>query len=61
MYTKNSNATEDELILIESKKLEERCGKCGDSLILKTYWTKKGHQQKIECPKCGLTVWRELR
>ncbi|MBD3192196.1 MAG: hypothetical protein GF308_16265 [Candidatus Heimdallarchaeota archaeon] len=60
MYTRKSNATENELILIETKMLEEKCGKCSNPLILKTYWSKKGHQQKIECSECGLAVWRKM-
>ena len=41
-----------------AQDLKEKCGSCGTELILKVFWSKEGHQQKIECPKCGMAVWR---
>ncbi|NHJ39985.1 MAG: hypothetical protein FK731_08125 [Asgard group archaeon] len=58
MFIKDSQVDEEDLVLVESKDLEEKCGKCGSGLILKVYWSKKGHQQKIECTKCGMAVWK---
>ncbi|NHK30319.1 MAG: hypothetical protein FK730_03135 [Asgard group archaeon] len=58
MFTKDSKVDEEDLVLIESQDLQEKCGSCGTELVLKVFWSKEGHQQKIECPKCGMAVWR---
>ncbi len=60
MFTKDSKVKEDDLVLVETKPLKEKCGHCGNELVLKLFWTKEDYQQKIECEKCGLAVWRNM-
>jgi hypothetical protein len=57
MFRKDSKVKEEDLVLIETQKLEEKCGECGKQLILKVYWSKKGHQRKIECSNCNIEMW----
>ncbi|MBN1330596.1 MAG: hypothetical protein JXA54_14065 [Candidatus Heimdallarchaeota archaeon] len=58
MFTKDSKIKEEDLVLMETKTMEEKCGKCGQSLLLKIYYSRKGYQQKIECENCKLVVWK---
>ncbi|HUT82544.1 MAG TPA: hypothetical protein VMZ29_15210 [Candidatus Bathyarchaeia archaeon] len=58
MFTKDSKIKEEDLVLMETKIMEEKCGKCGQSLLLKIYYSRKGYQQKIECNGCGMAVWK---
>ena len=58
MFTKDSKINEKELVLMETQDLQEKCGACGEQLIIKVYWSKEDYQQKIECPKCGLSIWK---
>ena len=57
--SKNMKIKESDLVLIEAKILQEKCGKCDNALTMKTFWSKKGYQQKIECTSCGLTIWKD--
>jgi hypothetical protein len=58
MYTKDSKMKEEDLVLIETQDIDEKCGKCGSKLILKVFWTREDYQHKIECSKCDLAIWR---
>lgn len=58
MFTRDSDVKEEDLVLIETKELTEKCGSCDSTLILKIYWSKDDYKQKIECENCGLAVWK---
>ena len=58
MYTKKSKVDDEDLVLVDTQTLKEKCGKCDGDLIMKIYWSKKGYQQKIECTKCGIGGWK---
>ncbi|NHJ84830.1 MAG: hypothetical protein FK734_05175 [Asgard group archaeon] len=58
MFTKKTNVDDDDLVLMETKTLEEKCGNCGKKLTLKIYWSKEDYRQKIECEDCGIAVWK---
>ena len=60
MFTKDSKVKEGDLVLVETKPLEEKCGECGNKLVQKLFWSKEDYQQKIECEKCGLAFWRSV-
>jgi len=61
VFTKDSKVEEKDLVLIDTQNIQEKCGACGEQLIIKVYWTKDGDQQKIECTKCGLSIWKSLK
>jgi len=58
MFTKDSDVKEEDLVLMETSELKEKCGKCNSTLTLKLYWSRKEYKQKIECKNCGLAVWK---
>jgi DNA-directed RNA polymerase subunit RPC12/RpoP len=58
MFTKDSDMDEEDLVLMETKELTEKCGNCNSKLVLKLYWSKDEYKQKIECENCGLAVWK---
>ncbi|MHA1121305.1 MAG: hypothetical protein ACTSPC_00650 [Candidatus Heimdallarchaeota archaeon] len=58
MFTKDSDVKEEDLVLMETKELKEKCGNCNSALTLKLFWSRKEYKQKIECPKCGSAVWK---
>jgi hypothetical protein len=58
MYTKKSKVDEEDLVLMETQTLKEKCGACGGDLLLKVFWSKKGYQKKIECNNCGIGGWK---
>ena len=57
MYSKKPDVSEEELALMETQDLIEKCGKCDGQLILKVYYSQNDYYKKIECTKCGLGVW----
>jgi len=59
MFTKDSKVKDEDLVLMETKELIEKCGKCGTVLKIKVYYSRKGYQQKIECDNCGLAIWKQ--
>ncbi len=61
MFTKDSKVDEKDLVLIETQNIQEKCGGCGEQLIIKIFWSKNGDQQKIECTKCGLGIWKSMQ
>jgi len=61
LYTKKSKVDEEDLVLMETQTLQEKCGKCNGNLILKIYWSKEGYQQKIECSDCDLSAWKRQK
>ena len=61
MFTKDSKVEEKNLVLIETQNIQEKCGACGEQLVIKVYWSKDGDQQKIECIKCGLSIWKSMK
>ncbi|MFW9922686.1 MAG: hypothetical protein ACFFDW_05265 [Candidatus Thorarchaeota archaeon] len=58
MFTKKSKINEEELVLMETQELQEKCGKCEGKLLLKIYWSKEDYVRKIECEKCGMAIWK---
>ncbi len=58
MFTKDSKVKDEDLVLMETKTIEEKCGNCGQQLLLKVYYSREGYQQKIECESCGLAIWK---
>lgn len=61
MFTKDSKVDEKDLVLVETQNIQEKCGACGEQLIIKVFWSKDGYQQKIECTNCGLSIWKTAK
>jgi len=58
MFSEKNRISEEDLVLIESQLLQEKCGNCGEELALEIYYSNKGYQRKIVCKKCGLSFWK---
>lgn len=59
MFTKKSKTDDENLVLVETQELEEKCGKCNTNLVLKVYWSNEGYTKQIECTKCEISVWKD--
>ena len=58
MFSEKNKTSDEDLVLIETQSLQEKCGNCGEPLLLEIYYSKKEYQQKIVCKKCDLSFWK---
>ncbi|RLI68309.1 hypothetical protein DRO91_03650 [Candidatus Heimdallarchaeota archaeon] len=58
MFSERNQTSDEDLVLIETQNLQEKCGRCNEPLVLEIYYSKKKYQQKIVCKKCGLFFWK---